>query len=102
MTSYQIKGARLLLRMSQFQFAHKLGITVRTVSLFETRRRVCPVITGLAIRWLLAEVGLFAHFRMTYMRKDKMKAIVPDYQLVTKKQQRNMLIDDALKFKYNK
>lgn len=102
MTPYQLKSARFMLRLTQQQLADKLGRPHCAVLRAEKGHAQRTTEMELAIRWLLCEAGLYAHFRMLFMRKKKMVSVDPDYKKVFRSQQCDVLIEDALSFKYDK
>jgi DNA-binding XRE family transcriptional regulator len=101
MTKYQIKAARLILHMTQEQLATALGLEKRAVYNYERNQGACPLVSQLAIRYLLIDAGIYSHFRMIYMRKDK-RMKIPQGDRVGCRTKRDIFIDDALKFKCDK
>ena len=96
----QIKGARLTLRLNQRDLAAKLGVKTLTVSKYERIKGSCTHAMTLAIRFLLVQAGMYAHFRMIYMHKRKIASVKHEHKKVGSTQ-RAVLIADALSFKYN-
>ncbi len=105
LTGYQLKNARLLLQLSQKELGSKLGRCSRAVSNWEMGHTKIRRDTELAIKFLLTESGLYAHFRIVYMRKDKLISTDLKQSRVVKdtnkrKKQEVPLVYDALAFKF--
>lgn len=105
LTEYQLKNARLMLQLSQTELGQKLGRCKRAVSNWEIGHTKIRRDTELAVKFLLTEAGLYAHFRMIYMRKDKLVNVDLKQSRVVKdankrKKQEVPLVHDALSFKF--
>jgi DNA-binding XRE family transcriptional regulator len=101
LTKYQLKNARLLLCLRQKDLARILGRAEKTIGFWENGKCECRKDSELAIKFLLTQAGLFAHFRIVYMRKKKLNDVVIPGRAGRKKA-RSMLMTDALGFKYDK
>jgi transcriptional regulator with XRE-family HTH domain len=102
MTQYQLKSARVLLCLTPAALAKQLGRSINTVRNWERGAINITKSSELAIKFLLTEAGLYAHFRMVYMRRDKLYDVnisTSDDVMVSARQH---LIHDALAFKYDR
>lgn len=103
MMPYQVRGARLILRLSQRELSEKLDVHISTINTWENVRGAINTSAALAIRFLLTEKGMYSHYRMTYMKKKKIPGLEPEHKRVgcriAKKRQ---VIIDALAFKYDR
>jgi DNA-binding XRE family transcriptional regulator len=101
LTAEQFKNARLLLAVTQVELAGMLGVNSRCIIRIETGKRTCRKSMALAVRFLLVEAGLYVHFRMLFMRKDK-KIEAVKLNRAERKRYKERAIVDALGFKYDK
>lgn len=102
LTQYQLKSARLLLCLTPAALAKQLGRSPDYVRNWERGAGVCSKSSELAIRFLLCEVGLYAHFRMIYMRKDHLYDVDVTCHKDVMRIARQHLMHDALAFRYDR
>jgi transcriptional regulator with XRE-family HTH domain len=106
LTADQFKNARLLLGLTQEEFAEALGFKCWIISRIENKKSICSKTLALAVRFLLCEAGVYAHFRMLFMRRyprrDSKRIEAARMSKAERERRKERAIVDALAFKYDR
>lgn len=95
-----LKLIRCILGYTGSELARKLGCCRETVDNQEHGRNKRSLTYELALKFLLVEAGLYAHFRLVYLNKTKIRSLSAEDFKVRRAERKARLKNDALAFKY--